>query len=86
MPTTMSVMPKHHPQVKETMENWQSKLGILVVLDVSPQGESMASLENYFDATVLRGGRGVAPTEDKYPVGIVSILIFGGSRTRPSSL
>lgn len=71
-------------QIKEYMTTTSSKLGFLVVMDISKQTEPLASLENYFDARVVKGGRGISPKEDEYPIGVITVLIFGGERVKPS--
>jgi len=85
-PVRMSSLRKSLPQLREVMENWQSKLGFLVVLDIAKQERPLASRENYFWAGVERGGRGIEPEEDTFPVGVVSMLIFGGERIEPSHM
>jgi len=80
----MAALSGYHPQLRETMQSWGSKLGFLILLDTSRQDEPMASRENYFEAKISKGGKGILPNQDKYPEGIVSILIFGGIRKRPS--
>jgi hypothetical protein len=82
--TNMAALSGYHPQLRETMQSWGSKLGFLILLDTSRQDEPMASRENYFEAKISKGGKGILPNQDKYPEGIVSILIFGGIRKRPS--
>lgn len=83
-PINMSELTKFIPQLREVMENWQSKLGFLIVLDISKQEKSLASRENYFKATIRKGGMGLESEEDEFPVGVISLLVFGGERIQPS--
>jgi len=85
-PVNIKNLLEFHPQLRETMQSWGSKLGFLILLDVSPQDEPMASRENFVVAKLIKGGKGITEDQDKYPIGIVSILIFGGIRKRPSEL
>jgi hypothetical protein len=55
-------------------------------MDISKQTKPLASLENYFNAKVEKGGRCVSHEEDEHPIGIITVLIFGGERARPSEL
>jgi len=83
-PINMSELTKFIPQLCEVMENWQSKLGFLIVLDISKQEKSLASRENYFEATIRKGGMGLESEKDEFPVGVINLLVFGGERKQPS--
>lgn len=69
-----------------SMEIWQSKLGFLIVLDISEQEQTRAGFENFFSSRLLRGGEGVDSDEDRFPRGVISLLIFAGKRMRPSDM
>jgi|GEM_PF-3700470 len=73
-------------QIKEYMASTSSKIGFFVIMDISKQTKPLASLENYFNAKVEKGGRCVSHEEDEHPIGIITVLIFGGERARPSEL
>lgn len=73
-------------QLQEYMIDRNCKVGFLLGLDLSKQKNPHASKENYFKPLILNGGRSIIPSQDFIPIGVVSILIFGGKRAVPSSL
>ena len=83
-PAEMSAIPEHYPQLRETMQSWGSQFGFLVVMDVSRQTGPQASKENYLRTDILKGGRGIRAVDDRNPAVVVSMLIFGGNRAKPS--
>ncbi len=85
-PTHAKALQQYHSQLLEVMENWRSKLGFLIMLDISDQRGPRAAIENFFSGRVVRGGEGVSADEERHPVGIVTMMIFGGRRLRPSDL